>query len=92
MTDTTTKLPRIGETKFEVLAAVVDHRMRHSFGPTVEELREKVGLSTRSSVQWHINHLMQDGLVENIPRKHRTLKATVRGQKLVEILRELVDA
>lgn len=86
------RLPRLGEKKFDVLAAVVDHRSEHNYGPTVEEIRETVGLSSRSSVQWHINHLTQDGLLENVSRKHRTLKATTRGQKLVEVLREMSNA
>jgi SOS-response transcriptional repressor LexA len=79
----------MGETKFDILAAVVDHRQVNNFGPTVEELRQQVGLTRRSSVQWHINHLMEDGLLENVPRKHRTLRPTDRGKRLVEVLREV---
>lgn len=83
-----TPLPRVGETKFDILAAVVDHCAQARFGPTVEELREKVGLSVRSSVQFHLNHLVEDGLLEHVPRKHRSLRPTDRGQRLVELLRD----
>lgn len=84
----TSRIPRVGDTKFEVLAAVIDHWKDQTFGPTVEEIRETVGLTVRSSVQWHINDLLADGYLQHIPRKHRTLQPTVRGRKLVEILRE----
>lgn len=88
----TVRIPRYGERKFEVLAAVVDHwAVNSQHGPTVEELRERVGLSRRSSVQWHINSLMDDGFLQNLPRKHRTLRPTNRGRKLVHMLRELQD-
>ena len=79
----------MGDTKFEVLATVVDHWENASFGPTVEEIREKVGLTVRSSVQWHINDLLEDKYLERVPRKHRSLKATSKGERLVEVLREL---
>jgi SOS-response transcriptional repressor LexA len=88
--ETAARVPRYGETKFEVLAAVVDHWSVYSqHGPTVEEIRDTVGLSRRSSVQWHINSLSRDGFLENIPKKHRSLRPTDRGVKLVTILREL---
>lgn len=85
-------IPRVGDTKFDVLAAVVDHWETASFGPSVEELRETVGLATRSSVQFHINDLIRDGFLHRVPRKHRALRATPRGEKLVSILREEEDA
>lgn len=88
----TPHVPRVGETKFEVLATVVDHWENKTFGPTVEEIREAVGLSVRSSVQWHINDLIEGGWLQHVPRKHRTLQPTDRGRRLVEVLRELEDA
>lgn len=85
---TTPSIPRYGDTKFEVLAAVVDHWEGHSFGPTVEELRATVGLSVRSSVQWHLNDLLEAGYLEHIPKKHRSLRPTKTGKKLVLVLRD----
>lgn len=81
-------IPRAGETKFDVLAAVVDHWDTATFGPTVEEIRHTVGLQVRSSVQWHINDLVEAGFLEHIPKKHRSIRPTSRGRKLVAILRE----
>ena len=85
----TSRIPRVGDTKFEVLAVVVDHWKNATFGPTVEEIRDAVGLSVRSSVQWHINDLVESGYLQHIPRKHRTLQPTQRGERLVEILRDI---
>lgn len=86
------RIPRPEDTKFEVLATVVDHWGSATFGPTVEEIRQAVGLSVRSSVQWHINDLIEDGYLQHIPKKHRTLQPTARGLRLVEILRGNPDA
>jgi SOS-response transcriptional repressor LexA len=86
-----TKVPRAGETKFEIMAAVVDWWSENSYGPTVEELREAVGLTVRSSVQFHIDDLVGDGFLQRIPKKHRTLRPTNRGHKLVKVIRELEE-
>jgi hypothetical protein len=43
-------------------------------------------------VQWHINDLIAAGYLQHIPRKHRTLQPTPRGERLVEVLREMDDA
>lgn len=82
-------VPRAGDTKFEVLAAVSDHWGDARFGPTVAELRDAIGLSARSSIQFHINDLIKDGYLSNVPGKRRTLKPTARGEKLVSVMRDL---
>ena len=81
-------LPRLGEKRFDVLAAVVDHCSKARFGPTSEELAATVGLSRRSSVHFHITRLLEDGLLEHIPQKHRSLRPTRKGRRLVELLRD----
>lgn len=82
-------VPRAGDTKFEVLSAVSDHWKNARFGPTVAELRDTVGLSSRSSIQFHINDLIEDQYLVNVPGKRRSLQATPRGEKLVEVIRDL---
>ena len=83
------RIPANSDTKFEVLASIVDHCSTATFGPTVEEIRKEVGLSVRSSVQWHINDLLEEGYVSHIPRKHRTLRPTDKGLRLVGLMREI---
>ncbi len=81
---TSQKIPR--DTKFEVLCAVRDHLSDSRDGPTVEELREAVGLGSRSTVQFHINDLVADGYLAQIPGKRRSLRSTKKGDLLVRII------
>lgn len=85
----TTSVPRTGDTKFAVLVAVNDHWSSARFGPTVAEIRDKVGLSARSTVQFHLNDLIADGYLSHVEGKPRTLQATRKGKKLVRIMGEL---
>ena len=84
-----TGVPRAGDTKFDVLAAVVDHWSGARFGPTVGELATTVGLSARSTAQFHINDLLDDGYLVHVIGKPRTLSATSKGERLVDVVREL---
>lgn len=86
-----TGVPRAGDTKFDVLAAVVDHWRGARYGPTVGELATTVGLSARSTAQFHINDLLTDGYIVHVTGKPRTISATTKGKKLVKVVRELED-
>jgi SOS-response transcriptional repressor LexA len=81
-----TQVPREGDTKFKVLVAIQDHWGDARFGPTVEELRETVGVLSRSTVQFHINDLLSDGYLSHAEGKRRTLRVTRKGDMLLEIL------
>lgn len=78
---------KASDTKFKVLEAVVTHYETASFGPTVDEVREEVGLGTRSSAQFHINDLVEQGFLSHLPGRARTLHATESGKQLVELMR-----
>jgi len=82
-------VPRAGDTKFEVLSAVSDHWKSSRKGPTVAEIRDTVGLNARSSIQFHINDLIEDQYLVNVPGVRRSLKTTPRGEKLVKVMRDL---
>ena len=69
-------VPRAGDTKFEVLEAVSDHMKSSRKGPTVAEIRDKVGLNARSSIQFHINDLIEDRYLVNVPGISRSLRVT----------------
>lgn len=79
-------IPREGDTKLEVLLAIRDYRTHSRYGPTVAELRDEVGLSSRSTVQFHINHLVDDGYLSQVSGKRRTLRVTDKGHLLIQIL------
>lgn len=78
------------DTKFKILEAVVEHYTKANFGPTVDEIRETVGLGTRSSVQFHINDLVEQGFLSHLEGKARTLHATETGEQLVQLMRKHV--
>ncbi len=84
-----TGVPRAGDTKFEILAAVKDHWSGARYGPTVGELATSVGLSARSTAQFHINDLLEDGYLVHVEGKPRTLSVTKKGKRLVKVVREL---
>lgn len=84
-------VPRAGDTKFEVLSVVTNWKSPRK-PPTVAEIRDTVGLSSRSAVQFHINDLVADGYLDHVPGKRRTLKPTKKGKSLVQFFSELEDA
>lgn len=84
-------VPRAGDTKFEVLSAVADWKSPRK-PPTVAEIRDIVGLSSRSAVQFHINDLVADRYLDHVPGKRRTLRATKKGKNLVKFFREMENA
>jgi predicted transcriptional regulator len=68
---------------------VVDHWSGTRYGPTVGELATTVGLSARSTAQFHINDLLSDGFLVHVQGKPRTLSPTKKGKRLVKVVREL---
>jgi SOS-response transcriptional repressor LexA len=78
--------PAEHNTQYLVLAHVVNHGRTASFGLTVEELRKKLELRSRASVQHHINALIEKGLLSNIPGARRSLRATSKGKAYVELM------
>lgn len=82
------QLPRPGDTKYEVLKTVNERIATTGKPPTIAELRSEMGLSTRSGIQFHVNDLVEMGLLARLPNKVRGLRATNRGRNLVKMLDE----
>jgi SOS-response transcriptional repressor LexA len=80
-----------GTTTFTVLEAVYDHYQTSRIGPTLDEIRIKVGLSSPSAVHFHIKKLEEDQLVQRIPGKHRSMRVTRKGAKLVTLMRQFEE-
>jgi len=57
----------------------------HGYGPTLEEIRRHVGLSSRSHVLYHLRALAQEGRVQQEPGKHRTWRPTDRSVSRISI-------
>ncbi len=77
-----------GTTTFTVLEAIYDHYQESRIGPTLDEIRKTVGLSSPSAVHYHIKQLEEDELIQRIPGKHRSMRVTRKGAKLVKLMRE----
>lgn len=81
-------VPRPGDTSYKILQAVSNKWKGTNYGPTVEELRKEVGLSSRSGVQFHVSNLLDAGWLDNIPNRRRTLKLTDKGRRLLRVFSE----
>lgn len=84
-------VPRPGDTSYKILEAVSDKWRGANYGPTVEELRREVGLSSRSGVQFHVSNLLDAGWLDNIPNRRRTLKLTDKGRRLLRVFSEFAS-
>lgn len=52
-----------GETRTEVLRAISAHIARHGWAPSLTEIGEAVGLSSKSTVQAHLKELERQGFI-----------------------------
>ena len=92
VTEEVRPVPRPGDTSFVILKAVADSWKGSNYGPTVEELRQKVGLSSRSGVQFHVSNLLDAGWLDNIPNRRRTLRVTEKGRRLIRMFDDISNA
>ena len=77
------------DTRLDILSFVVNHLENNRFGPTRAEIAEGVGLKVRSSVQYHVESLVEDGYLERSTYRHRMLKPTQRGIDAITALRTI---
>ena len=82
------QIPRPGDTKFSILKAVNDSLASTGKSPTFAELQDRVGLSTRSGIQFHVEDLVDMGLLARLPGKTRGLRSTSKGKRLVALLED----
>ena len=58
----------------QVLEFVEDYVGGYGYPPTYDEIREAVGLSSKSHVDYYLQALEQEGLIERTPRTPRGLR------------------
>jgi repressor LexA len=80
-----------GTTTFAVLETIYDSNRETRIGPTLDEIREQIGLSSPSAVHFHIKKLETEQLISRVPGKHRSMRVTRKGAKLVELMRQFED-
>lgn len=81
----------VHSTKFNILAEIIDYRLTHAYGPTVRELADAVGVDSRSTAQYHIKDLVDQGYLTKLNYNSRTLNPTEKGEKFVALMREYAD-
>ena len=77
------------DTRLRILSYIVEYMEGHRYAPTRAEIAEAVGLNVRSSVQYHIESLVEDGYLERSVYRHRKIRPTQRGADVVTKLREI---
>lgn len=58
----------------EVLAFLQNYVAENGYPPTCDEIRQSVGLSSKSHVRYYLDVLVQEGLIERMPRTPRGLR------------------
>lgn len=52
------------EREKEILDAIISYIKKHQYPPTVREIGDMVGLKSSSSVQSHLVHMREKGIIE----------------------------
>lgn len=68
-----------------VIAAILDLSRKTGQSPTMEELRQALGLSSISSVQRHIDALRKKGAVKNEKHQPRSLELNFKPDEMVNV-------
>lgn len=58
----------------EVLGFLHSYVAENGYPPTFDEIKQSVGLSSKSHVRYYLDALVQDGLIERMPRTPRGLR------------------
>ena len=77
------------DTRLKVLDYIVTYLEGNRSAPTRAEIAEHLGLKVRSSVQYHVDRLVEDGYLERSTYRHRMVKPTEKGSNAIRRLREL---
>lgn len=77
------------DTRLAVLQFLVTYLESHRYAPTRQEIGEALELNSRSTIQYHIEALVQTGYIERSELRHRMLKPTEKGYAVIAKLREL---
>ncbi len=65
-----------------VLDSIKKFQAKHGFPPSVREICADLGLSSPATVQAHLNHLKDAGVIKNSSNKFRTIELLVENEYL----------
>jgi len=83
---------KVSETRLRVLEFLVGYMENHRYAPTREEIAAAVGLGPRSSIQYHVDSLVEDGYIERITYRHRMIRPTEAGVNAIKRLRVIDES
>lgn len=64
---------------YRVLKTIYDFQQRYTFSPTIREIGNCLGISSTSSVNYCLDKLEQEGLIERLRQSCRTIRITRAG-------------
>ena len=73
----------MGVSQTHILTYVGEYALEYGYPPTIREIRDALGFSTTSLVQYHLNKLIGGGLLTKVPGKARTLRVSRKAKKRV---------
>lgn len=79
------------KTKYQVLEAIVDLFRLNRMPPTMDQVRERVGLTGRSGVHHHVGDLKDLGLVVSDKHRYKTMRPTKLGMAYVDEVRKVQE-
>lgn len=70
--------PRLGPRQTHILTAITRHIAEHGYPPSVREIGELVGLTSTSSVHWHLKALESKGYLRRVGHRSRAVTVVQR--------------
>jgi repressor LexA len=67
------KLRPLNKQHTEILIFIQAYQHEHGFSPTVEEIKEHVGFSSKSMTTYYLNRLEKEGYLHRQPRIARSI-------------------
>lgn len=69
------------ERRKAIMKFIRAYRAEHGNSPSMQEIADGVGYSTKSSVGRHINILVEAGVLEHDPKKYRSMRPVIQKRK-----------
>lgn len=66
------------DNKFKILKFINDFVLKHGYAPSVREICKKIGLTSTSTVFYHLKKLEDEGLINRDYGKNRAIKVNIQ--------------
>ncbi|MDP9800267.1 repressor LexA [Arcanobacterium wilhelmae] len=72
----------LSKRQLAIFQAIIEYQEEAGYSPTVREICERTGLTSPSSVKYHLDVLETAGVLHKDPRRSRTIEITPLGQRV----------